>query len=85
MRNAYNAIKSTNEKSSHHEVSLSKLREKLFLAPEVQRQILLGNLASLLQLIKHDEAEDVLDQTQFEIGMARLEKRNILTFISKLY
>jgi hypothetical protein len=61
------------------------LRTKILSKPESQSQILIQNLKSLLSLMKIPENVNEITQEMFDLGMARIEKRSIMTFVSKLY
>ena len=61
------------------------LRTKILSKPESQSQILIQNLKSLLSLMKILENVNEITQEMFDLGMARIEKRSIMTFVSKLF
>ena len=61
------------------------LRTKILSKPESQSQILIQNLKSLLSLMKIPENVNEITQEMFDLGMARIEKRSIMTFVSKLF
>lgn len=82
MRLGFDAVKKPVNGVNCGEISI--LKSKLYEKGIEQSKQLIRAVDQLTSLIKHDETTPI-SQSDFELGILRLEKRTLFTFTSKLF